>query len=476
MKKNQIFVGILMLVAIVMVAFTFAPGVAVLAFALPAGLLSSNSMKEQRSAFETELLGIINAAKTEKRDFTEAEISKRAELVSKINALDIDIELRKKEEAIEARIVGGMINEETRKQEDKELRKYSFLGAVRQISLNKQLTGIEKEMDEEGRKELRESGMEASGQIVIPTRIIQNAEGRKRAAEARTALLAGSSSGSYFVQTEVNDFIGALYDQNVVFGLGAKLIPGLVGNQSIPKSGGSSAAWEGETDANADGTMTATPVTASPKRLGAYGLISKTQILQAGNYDMEMLVRDDIIAAINEKLQVAVINGSGTGEPLGILNTVGTCAVAGGTNGAAPSQNHIVDLEKAVANLKGDVGAMAFLTNPSVRAKLKKTAIDAGSGQMVWDLKAYNELLGYKAGVTTAVPGTLSKGEGTDLSAIIFGNFSQCLVLQWGGFDIIVDPYTLAANNQLKITINSFWDVMIRQAAAFAAMKDAITA
>jgi hypothetical protein len=191
MKKNQIFVGILMLVAIVMVAFTFAPGVAVLAFALPAGLLSSNSMKEQRSAFETELLGIITAAKTEKRDFTEAEISKRAELVGKINALDIDIELRKKEEAIEARVVSGIINEESKKQEEKEIRKYSLVRAMNSISSGIPLDGLELEMHQEAAKEMRLLGQLPKGNLLVPSFIVNKRDNQNQS-EKRTSLFAAS--------------------------------------------------------------------------------------------------------------------------------------------------------------------------------------------------------------------------------------------------------------------------------------------
>jgi len=472
MKKNQIFVGILMLVAIVMVAFTFAPGVAVLAFALPAGLLSSNSMKEQRSAFETELLGIINAAKTEKRDFTEAEISKRAELVSKINALDIDIELRKKEEAIEARVAGGIINEENKKQEDKEIRKYSIVRAMDLLSSNTPLDGLELEMHQEAAKELRLLGQLPKGNLLVPSFIINKRDAQTQA-EKRTSLFAASSP---MVQTDVTDFIPALYSKNVLAALGAKIMTGLVGNISIPKSGGSTAAWEGEVDANADGTPTLTPVTAAPKRLGAFGLISKSLLQQAGNYNVEAFVTDEIVKAINAALEVAAINGSGTGQPYGILNTVGIGSVVGGTNGADPTSAHVISLEEAVASANADINSLGFLTNPKVRGKLKKTALDAGSGMMVWDLKAYNELMGYNAGVTMAVPSTLEKGEGTDLSALIFGDFSQLMMLQWGGFDIVVDPYTAAKTNQLNLVINSFWDIIIRNAASFAAMKDIKTA
>lgn len=476
MKTKQLFVGMLVLVSIILVAFTFAPGVAVMAIVPMAGLISSAKMKEQRSGFEAELTAIIKLAKDEKRDFTPEEVTKRTKLIGDIEDLDNQITLRIREEKIEARVAGQMVNKENEKQEEKELRNFSIIRGINSIINTGKLDGLEAEMHQEAEKELRQSGLASEGMFSVPYKILASSRTAKREAEKRTALLAGSGSGSYFVQTDVTDFISALYAKNVLVGLGAQAVGGLVGNISIPKSGGASAAWEGESDANADGTPAVTPVTASPKRLGAYGLISKTLLVQQGNYDVESLVMNDIMNAINSELQKAAIEGGGSGEPSGILANGSIGSVSGGTNGAVPTASHLVDLESAIALADADIGTLAYLTNPKVRGKLKKTLLDAGSGQFVWDLKSNNELMGYKAGVTTAVPFDLTKGEGTALSAIIFGNFSDLLMLQWGGFDIVVNPYTNAKTNQLEVVINSFWDVVVRRAASFAAMKDAITA
>jgi len=489
MKNKQLFVGLGVLIAFMLVAFTFSPAAAVLAVAPLAGLISSNKLKEQRSTLQDELNGydkelqdLMGKITTENRSYTDVENARRSEIVAKStklisNITDISkqIELRTHEEGIEARVIGGIINDESKKQEDKELRKYSLLRGMNLLVSGKQLDGIELEMHQEAEKEMRSAGMLSKGNLLIPSRLINKRDSQSQA-EKRAALAAGAGSGSYFVQTDVTDFIPALYSKNVLVELGARMIPGLVGNISIPKAGGASAAWEGENEAIADGAPTATPVTASPKRLGAYGLISKTLLQQEGNYNVEAFVTDEIVNAINAALQVAAINGGGAGEPTGILATAGIGSIIGGANGADPTSAHIISLEEAVATANADINTLAFLTNPKVRAKLKKTALDAGSGQFVWDLKGNSELMGYKAGVTTAVPSNLTKAEATALSAIIFGDFSNMMMLQWGGFDIVVNPYTNAKTNQLEIVINSFWDIIIRNAASFAAMKDAKTA
>jgi hypothetical protein len=70
------------------------------------------------------------------------------------------------------------------------------------------------------------------------------------------------------------------------------------------------------------------------------------------------------------------------------------------------------------------------------------------------------------------LPTDLEKGNRTDLTAAIFGNFEDLHIGQWGGVDIIIDPFTKAKNAELVLTVNSYWDVAVGQVGSFAASKD----
>jgi hypothetical protein len=83
------------------------------------------------------------------------------------------------------------------------------------------------------------------------------------------------------------------------------------------------------------------------------------------------------------------------------------------------------------------------------------------------------QLNGYRAAISSLVPSELEKGTGYNLHAIIFGNWADLLMGQFGGLDIVVDPYTQATNTLLRIVVNSWWDIAIRHSASFAAIKDA---
>ena len=128
-------------------------------------------------------------------------------------------------------------------------------------------------------------------------------------------------------------------------------------------------------------------------------------------------------------------------------------------------------LKTEVATDNADMGRLNYLTTPGIRGLLKGTAKDAGSGQFVWGESS--TLNGYNAAVSTQVPSNLTKGSGTSLHAIIFGNWEELIIAQWGGYDLVVDPYTSSKNALVTLVANSWWDIALRHAESFAAMKDA---
>ena len=100
-------------------------------------------------------------------------------------------------------------------------------------------------------------------------------------------------------------------------------------------------------------------------------------------------------------------------------------------------------------NVRGDI---KFIVSPSAKAVLKSTAKNQNSFIMEG-----NEVNGYPVLSTSAVAG---KG-------VIFGNFADLVIGQWGGIDLTVDPYTQAANGKVRLVINAYFDAKPRRAEAF---------
>ena len=408
----------------------------------------SDELKQKRAGLEAEIEKI-----TSKADRSADENSAFDKLMAELKDLDAQIE---REQAVErftasrANEAGPVIIPVRKSYKD-----YSFRKAIYEMAYRGGLTGLEKEMHEEAMR--TNPGIQGIG---VPEFIINS----------RADLAAASSP---VVATETRDFIESLKAKLVIVQAGARMLTGLTGNLSIPTQTSGAAAWEAENgDAN-DFAMSLSNKTMSPKRLAAYQSLSKQLLIQS-SYDVEQILRNDMTTAVALALDDAAIEGGAANTPTGILNTSGIGSVTGGATGAAPTWANIVELEREVAVDNADIGALAFLTNPKVRAKLKATAVGTDQ-RMVWS-ESGNSLMGYPVYITTQVPSDLDKGATTGVcSAIIFGNFNDLMIGQWGGIDLTIDPYTLAAKAQVKVVINSYWDVLIRNAASFAAMKDALT-
>jgi len=270
------------------------------------------------------------------------------------------------------------------------------------------------------------------------------------------------------------NMIDLLRNKMVLPGMGMQMLTGLVGNIAIPKvTGGATAYWVSEGSSPTAADQSFGQVAMSPKTLAARTAISRKLLLQS-SIDVEAFVQADLATVLAQEIQRAAINGSGTApEPRGILNTVGIGDVAGGTNGLAPTWAHIVALETEIAQDNADVGTMGYLTNAKVRGRLKTTSKVSGQNGFIWE----GGLNGYQAEVTNAVPSNLVKGSsGAVCSAIIFGNFNDLIMGMWGGLELMVNPYTNAANGGVLVHAFQDVDLAVRNVESFSAMKDALTA
>jgi len=118
---------------------------------------------------------------------------------------------------------------------------------------------------------------------------------------------------------------------------------------------------------------------------------------------------------------------------------------------------------------------LAYLTNAAVRGKLKTTERFPGTnGQPIWG-DGNTPLNGYQVGVTNAVPGNGTKGTGTNLSSIIFGNFADLIFGLWGGLELQVDPYSAGDSGSVIVRAFQDSDIAVRHKESFAAMTDAVT-
>ena len=359
----------------------------------------------------------------------------------------------------------------------KDQRKYSLLRALNASSRGTwQEAGFELEMSQEVATRL---GKTPQG-FFIPDFAWTGSRNEEELAK-RTVMTAGTNaSGGYFAPTDqlASQWVEALRAKMVLPGLGMKIMSGLTTKISIPKvTAGVSAAFVAEDAAVAAVNQTTGQITMQGKTLGCYEDISRL-LLQQSDPSIEAIVRNDILAAVANKIEDVAIEGDSGAEPTGITKTSGIGSVAIGTNGGAPTWASVTNLVKEVEtdNAALNASTMGFLSNPKVKSKLSNTAKVSSTDSVMILNDPWNMLYGYQMGVTTNVPSDLTKGSTSGTcSAMIFGDFSQLMLGLFSTPDILIDPYTNGSKGTVRLVVMQEVDVAVRHAESFSACLDYTT-
>ncbi len=292
-----------------------------------------------------------------------------------------------------------------------------------------------------------------------------------------------STQGQELVFIEPGSFIDLLRPRSVVLQAGATFIPGLSGNIAFQRQiGAGTAYWTGEAP-TADVTIsnvTFDQLSLSPKTVMSRTQVSR-QVAHQSAPGLEELVRRDMAALHALALDAAAIVGGGSNEPTGILATSGVTTVALGTHGAAPTYATIVDLFAGLAEANAPE-SYAAVTTPGIAAKLMLTEQFATTnGMPVWQGGFVGGRLGsvngYRGFASNQVPSNLTKGTSSGIChAIIAGNFSELIIAEWGAIEIVVDPFTLAGRNLIRLVSTQMVDVGMRHKASFQVIEDALAA
>ncbi len=239
-----------------------------------------------------------------------------------------------------------------------------------------------------------------------------------------------SSAGGILVPTNLSsEVIELLRPKSVVRKLGARTMPLLNGNLTIPRlKGGAVVGYIG-----ADSDMPATEqqfddLQLTAKKLAALVPIANDLIKYAGvNPNVDQLVVADLTSAIGAREDKAFIRDDGTANtPKGLR----FWALAGNVIPASDGstlQKVETDLSKAILALEGADANMlqpGWIMAPRVFRYLE--ALQNANGTKVYPELANNMLKGYPVGKTTQVPVNL--GAGMNESEIYFADFGDVFI------------------------------------------------
>lgn len=350
-------------------------------------------------------------------------------------------------------------------------------GEDRQFSLQRAIAfaafggdgGFEREISDEIGKKL---GRDTEG-IFVPTSIKVRAP--------MTGGDAGQGAELVTVGGGAMTLIEYLYSRSLVKLLGATVLDNLTGEIPLPRQLKTATLnWTAENPgadaADTDATGMWGKTVLKPRQAIATVPFSKQLVAQT-SFSVENLVRTMLGKVNAGGLDKAAINGGGGTEPLGILNTTGIGAVTIGVNGGALSWPVVNGLETEVEIDNADFGKLAYLTAPQVKGRAKEIEKFAGSGKPIWPetrLKdGFGELNGYRAGVSTNIPTDLSKGTSVGiLAAMIFGNWEELYIGEWGVLEILADPYALKKQGMIEITSTLLADTALGHPQGFAACEE----
>jgi HK97 family phage major capsid protein len=438
---------------------------------------TSAEIKQKRSELYAQANDLVQLAKNEKRELTAEEKTSFDAKVLEADGLEEDEKRAVAFEKVQARNANP-VNPTPSKSEAKELNRFSLSKTIMEYTERgiDGVTGFEKEILQESQKEAKRLGVVSQG-LYLGNQILDSMS------QKRTMTAAVAADGGNLIPTDKVDFFEALFPMMVLGKLGVQKLTGLSANTDIPGITSSVVTgWaDGETGTQTPDDPTIANRTLRPKLVYGATNISKRLLLQTNN-SVDSMIMNDIMKGIANAIEIAVINGTGAnGQPTGIIGTSGIENVAIGTHGGAITLAKLLQLIEEVQTANANSANCKFLINPKTVAKLKQTPIDSGSGAMIMAYGNYfggisGQIDGYEALVTSNVPSNLTKGTTSGVcSAVLFGDFSQVVLGQFGGVDLIIDPYTLARTGTVALTINQYVDMAVKQPSVLGAILDATT-
>jgi HK97 family phage major capsid protein len=424
----------------------------------------SIELKKERTAKLVAQRGIVDKAKTENREMTPEENASFDALQTEADALGESVTRAETFERNELLLAGntairldgaGGGDGGEQKEKDAIQKRFSIVRAIRLAHPGQTLDGVEKEVHEMGLAETRAAGVTADTDtgFSLPLSMLQRAS-------QQTVSQDGGAYGGALVQNGAPVIVDNLRPRLFLEDLGASFLTGLTGGD-VPLIVASDFAMEFLAEGAAITTQKKTYAgpSLSPKRAGGAVDISNRLLMQS-SVDVENMVMIGLKNGFSQLLEGACINGAGGVAPTGLLNYAGILASTTVASASA-TRALVLELEALIEANDATEKSLGFLMSPKLKSILKNVKTDAGSGIFILQ---DNLLDGYKIVSTSLMP-ALNAGVNFPL---IYGDFSQMTIGQWGAINIKVNPYSADLSDSVRLTLNTHADMQIANPKAFA--------
>jgi len=382
---------------------------------------TSKLYKEERAEVIEKMESLVSSA--EGRDMTSDEQVSFDSLNTKVEELNGMAQRAESFEKLQATKAVKEVTENT----PKEVREYSFQDAMK-AAYSGSLTGLVKEMDQEARNEARYTGQMYKG-IAIPSSVL----------EARAITTSNVN------EVETMSFTDQLQANLVLASAGANFYSG-VKNMKFPVISGITTTFVGETSGSVSAAGSATSETLSPQKCISIVEISAEAMTQ--NAGIEAAIRRNMAASVAAQLEKNLLAAADNsdGGPQSIL---ADAADGGATLDAAA----LLAMESTVLgnNVPLLGGRFAYLCNPDALSVIKGLA-QVASVSPIYDNRD-KTINSYFSFVSSNVGNKAS-----NFDSVLFGDFSRVHIAQFGGLDVLFDPYTSAASGVGRMIATSLVD------------------
>lgn len=316
----------------------------------------------------------------------------------------------------------------------REIQQYSWFRAITQIGAGTR-SGLEAEASAEVAKRIGRNPRQSG--FFVPYEVLQR----------RDLTTSKAVSGGYLVGSGNVSFIEFLRNRLLVRRLGAIIVDGLTENSIFPRgTTAGTAAWlSTETSTIPPTNQVFQQLALTAHNIAALTVLSRQLLIQSSP-GASAVVMGELAADLAVAWDKAAIAGAGGAEPHGIIGTTGVASV----DGTSLTYDKALEFQSdtLAANALVNIDACGYLAPVATAKLLANRQRFTGTDATLWEGNIANgALAGFPAFSTGQVP----------TSHLVFGDWSQVLLAEWGILEIQADPYTYFST--ARVGVRALWSV-----------------
>lgn len=294
----------------------------------------------------------------------------------------------------------------------------------------------------------------------------------------RAATFKDDASGAIFDEHLAARYVEQAYAESACFKAGVQFIA-VQGNPVIPVEETKPVpTWHSDTVTPPSDTVFEIGSVTGQNRMMILTLTVSRMLLQQSSPEISGIVARSFRNALTAEMDRVITQGSGSSnQPTGVGVHADIPTIAMGTNGAAIDYETVVRMQEMIETADLSSEHCAYITNPKVKRALLTVPREAGMPTYVLDDRSPDKLIGRPIYYSTNVKSDASKGSGTNLSSIFFGDWQSAVVVPvWSNIELLFDPFSLSKVGALNITAIMNADVIVRNPNALVRILDVVTA